>query len=103
MAKAIALYVGSDSYGRDVQVAQRADGLWWERHTVKTRYGWAKSPWTFLPDTEVKHPTYLVPKVEYAGVPEKILLAEEDRTLYLSYGFKILRRSEGYPTLRLPN
>lgn len=103
MAKAIALYVGSDSYGRDVQVAQRADGLWWERHSVKTRFGWVKSPWSFLPSSEVNHPTYLVPQVEYAGVAEAVQLSEEDRKLYLSYGFSILRKSEGHYVLRLPN
>lgn len=103
MAKAIALYVGYDSFGRDVQVAQRVDGLWWERHAIKTRFGLSRSPWSFVPASEIKHPTHLVPKVEYAGAPKVIQISEEDRTLYLEYGFNILRKCDGHYTLRLPN
>jgi hypothetical protein len=33
MAKAIRHFIGNDTYGRRVEAAQRADGVWFARHT----------------------------------------------------------------------
>lgn len=46
MAKAIRVFLGTDTFGRQVEVAQRADGIYFERHQFDNgSYGMATSKW----------------------------------------------------------
>lgn len=46
MAKAIKHFIGRDTFGRNVERAQRLDGVWFARHDEDHgRYGWSLSKW----------------------------------------------------------
>ena len=92
MAKAIQFFYGNDSQGRNVDVAQRVDGVWFARWDVETIYGVQKCKWT-----EHKEPEF---ETHYTNVYDgKCYEYSEPQ---MSWGFKTLKKLD-YKGARLPN
>lgn len=101
MAKAVAWYVGSDSYGRGVEKAKRTDGEWFVRFYGWNGYGQGWSRWETC-ETPT-HPTRVLNACEYAGAPEYVDIPAEDQLLRIDHGFTCLRLVNSQNNLRLPN
>jgi hypothetical protein len=101
MAKAIALYHGSNTYGVNVEVAKDINGQWYSREYGWNGYGRGWSKWS--KDRNFQHPTQLRNMVEYGDAPEYKTIPEEQRVWYVEYGFNLLRLAEeGHLRIRLP-
>lgn len=99
MAKAIEYFSGSDSFGRSVDVAKRADGQWFARwEEDKGCYGLSMCRWT--EHDKPTHPTRLLAcdnsPTEYTE------LSPVQSAKLIDWGFKTLRSFDG-KGLRLPN
>lgn len=96
MAKAILAYVGDNSVGVDVQVAQSENGEWYYREWCFNGYAKCWSKWEKMTRT----PNF-VTHVEnaYTGEIEEM----EDKTARLEWGFSRLDRLNERPKWRLPN
>ena len=101
MAKAKGIYTGVDSYGRSVEVAQRVDGVFFFRQYGWNGFGNTWSKWQKV-ETEINHPAQVQCLSEYAGAPDYVEIAEEDRHLRIAWGFNILRLAGTTPRVRLP-
>lgn len=96
MAKAIKIFIGTDTFGRGVEVAQRADGVYFERHQFDNgRYGLSTTRWS------VHEPSFITEGVNaYSGEPFKY------ESPVMTWGFQNLREfdnSNGEYNVRLPN
>lgn len=94
MAKAIAYWYGNDTFGRQVEVAQREDGVYFERHQYDAgRYGLSKTRWeSHKPGFETSTKNAYTGEVSYH--PENPIM---------TWGFQRLARCSEVPRLRLPN
>jgi hypothetical protein len=101
MAKAIQAFSGRDTFGNWIEVVQREDGQWFERHQEnRGRYGVGTSKWA-----KYKEPTFLTRERsvfadDYDMENEYIELPEGK---YIEWGFNKLERLDGPFTYRLPN
>lgn len=95
MAKSVAYWYGTDTFGRQVEVAKREDGVFFERHQFNNgRYGMGTTRW------EEHEPTFETStRNQYSG--EVTYHPEEP---IMSWGFQRLTRcDEAGSRLRLPN
>lgn len=101
MAKAVALYSGTNTYGKSIEVAKDANGQWFSREYGWNGYGRGWSRWT--KDRQFEHPTTIRNQVEYGDAPEYKTIPEEKRSLYIEYGFNLFRIvDDGHKHIRLP-
>lgn len=100
MAKAIQYFAGSDSFGRSVDMAERADGQWFARwQEDKGCYGVGFCRWTAY-KTPI-HPTRLLNQCD--NNPEEYTqLTDEQSKSMVEWGFNTLK-SFSPKGLRLPN
>lgn len=102
MAKAVALYTGSNSCGTSIEVAKDINGQWWGRELCFNGYGVSWSKWT--KESELSHPDKVLNQCEYGDAPEYKDIPEEKRHLRVTYGFKTLYLNENaHKHIRLPN
>ena len=92
MAKAIAAWDGTDSLGRNVEVAKREDGVFFSRQYGWNGYGNQWSKWIETEVTFQSHGTNA-----YSGERYEL------ETPRISWGFKSLREMNEVPRFRLPN
>lgn len=101
MAKAVALYSGTTTYGKSVEVAKDVNGQWFSREYGWNGYGRGWSRWT--KDRQFEHPTTIRNRVEYGDAPEYKTIPEEKRSLYIEYGINVFRIvDDGHNRIRLP-
>lgn len=100
MAKLQTLFYGSDSLGRDVEVAQSINGLWFCRRKEWNGYANAYGKWS--PTNTPTHPKKVLNQVECYNSPEYIELSEEESLKRIEWGFTNLRKFEGKLNYRLP-
>jgi hypothetical protein len=92
MAKSIKFFHGTDTFGREVNVAQRLDGAWFARSESETQWGNQMGRWE-----EHKEPTFETHyNNEYSGERCEYL------TPKMAWGFKTLEELD-YKGSRLPN
>lgn len=102
MAKAVRLYTGNDTFGAAVEVAQRVDGVWFQRFQVNNgRYGYAMCKWHKRIEP-VTYPEKYLNQYWVQGEPEYIEIPEENRHLQIDWGFKTLTLSPDCSWVRLP-
>lgn len=102
MAKAIKLYSGNNSCGTPVEVAQRADGVWFVRFREYNGYGMGWSKWSAREVQDPVFPAKVRRMVDDNG-PEYADIPENQRHLRLEFGFTTLRLVPGQNRLRLPD
>ena len=100
MAKALRLYVGTDSRGTSIEVAERADGKWFMREYRFNGYGTGWSKWSSFEDVSFRTScTNAYSGEVYNYTPEEI--AEERQ---LQWGFNwLVKITEESLKIRLPN
>ena len=95
MAKAIKHFIGHDTFGRNVERAQRFDGVWFARHEEDCgRYGYQMCSWYQTDDQEYK--TTCV-----NAYTDEVMECNP----YLTWGFQKMHdvTGDGKLRLRLPN
>jgi hypothetical protein len=78
------LYIGSDSFGRNVQMAKRDDNVWFFREYVYNGYGKGWSKWTRW-NEPVEYTTQIIN--HYDGTITKM---EDDYIGSIEFGFRKL-------------
>ena len=97
MAKAIAYFYGSDTYGRSIEVAQREDGAYFSRSFGWNGYAKAWSKWSLHVAT-FEGGGYS--RVEMGGAENLWNVYDSPRMVW---GFNTLSRADEVPRFRLPN
>jgi hypothetical protein len=93
--KAIQLFSGHDSFGRNVHVAQGEDGSWFFRTYGFNGYGSGWDKWTLLGEYE---PTYKTKIINVYDFSETEIESGE----LLEWGFTCLHKIEENTRIRLP-
>lgn len=102
MAKAIRLYSGHDTYGCRIEMAERADGVWYWREYHWNGYGMGWSKWASYGKVPT-FPSQVRNLCEIGNGPEFTDIPEEHRANRVDWGFNTLRIVPGPHRVRLPN
>ena len=95
MAKAQRFFNGNDSYGRNVEVAQSVEGVWFYRAYEFNGYAKAWSRWEVLNEDNIRWETH--GRNVYS---DEVFQWDKPR---LSWGFNLLTEWANLPRVRLPN
>ena len=101
MAKSIQGFFGRDTHGNFIEVVQRVDGVWFERHQeAKGRYGVGYSKWAMHSAPEFITKERSIYAEDYSLENEYISLPEGE---FINWGFNKLKKIDGDLSFRLPN
>ena len=103
MAKAQAVWSGTDTHGRYIEVAQNEAGKFFWREFGWNGYGNTWSKWAEYNKEKIVHPARIPCRAEYANAPEWIDIPEESRKNRIEWGFNTLSIQPGPYRVRLPN
>lgn len=102
MAKAQKVYMGHNTYGRTIQVAERQDGAWFWREYGWNGFGVGWSKWAPTEEPPA-HPERVRVVAEYAGAEEYAEIPEAERVHRVEWGFTTLHLVPGPSRVRLPD